>query len=128
MGGQNHGLGMGLAPFFPAHSYGWQRSQSLPGHKAGYGFGHKLGPKALGLMVIEKHIAFIQTPGDAKSKRFAVHVTGVDHPRLGQRSESHHKRLTIQRIVDCFMPVQDLDGIGAGHITDSHTDDLVVIS
>ena len=105
--GQDGCPGMFLLPFLPAHAHRWNGLQVLPHQIAGYGLRFKLGPEAFGLVIVQKHIAFIKPAGDTESQFFATDIAGVDHPRLGQRSERDHQRLAAHGIVDRLMPIED---------------------
>jgi hypothetical protein len=100
--------------------------RALAGLGTGYSRVHQLRPEAFTLVVVEQDIALVQTSGDPKREGLAVDLAGVDHPRLGQRSECGHKGLTAHGIVDRFVPGQNLDGIGPRHTSNDDTDDLVV--
>lgn len=96
-----------------------------PCQRAGKSLGLELGPQAFGPVVIEQDIALVQTAGDAKGAGRAVHLSGVDHPRLGQRSEGDHDGFPSKDIVHRLVPVQDLDGIGPGGTVHVYADDLI---
>ena len=92
---------------------------------AGDRFFEQLGPETFSLVVVNQDIALVEPPGNAECEFLAIDHAGVDHPRLGQRSECHHNGYTGDSIVDHFVPVQNPDRISPGLIADLYTDDLI---
>ncbi len=63
------------------------------GQRASHRLLLELRPEALGLMIVEKHVAFMQQPGDAKGQFFVVDRAVVHDAAGGQRSIGHRDRL-----------------------------------
>lgn len=85
-----------------------------------------MGPEAFGLMVVNQHIAFVETSGHSEGQFLILDRTGVDHAGLGERSKGHHERRIPDHVIDYFVPVEDFDGLGLGLTGKDHADHLIV--
>lgn len=77
-------------------------------------------------MVIEEDIALAEPARNAKAINLPLNIPGVDHSRLSQRSEGHHKGGPLNDIICRFVPIKDFHWICPG-LTPQLYPDYVVI-
>ena len=74
-------------------------------------FFQQLRPEALGLMIVEQNVAFVEPTRNSEGILFPVDVPRVNYSRLGKGSECYREWDTVDGIIDHFVQVQDSDRV-----------------
>src|ERR1700730_5103319 len=120
------GCRMLFAPALPRRERARYSGQLLPRHRARQCLTFELRPQALRVLIVEHEVTLVEFARHAEGQSLAANRAVVDGGVLDQRTEGYRKRGARDRIVDHFMPIENLDRIGTRLPLDGKADYLVV--